>query len=162
MIVDRHRFSLIVQEYSQPLYWHIRRLVVSHDDAEDILQETLVKAYRHLWTLQNPSSLRAWLYRIATNEANRFLSRRVKSEEMSEVLVGKLFASEYVNYEMDAEVKLQKAILSLPAQQRTVFCLKYYDEMDYDEISKITGSKPETLKVSYHYAKEKVKKFLEG
>lgn len=79
---------------------------------------------------------------------------------MSEALVGKLFASEYVNYEMDAEVKLQKAILSLPATQRTVFCLKYYDDMDYDEISRITGSKPETLKVSYHYAKEKVKDFL--
>ena len=161
MRVDRQGFSSIVQEYSQPLYWHIRRLVVRHDDAEDILQETLVKAYRHIWTLQNPSSLRAWLYRIATNEANRFLSRRIKSEEMSETLVGKLFASEYVNYEMDAEVKLQKAILTLPASQRTVFCLKYYDDMDYDEISKITGSKPETLKVNYHYAKGKVKEFLE-
>lgn len=156
-----HNFSSIVKEYSQPLYWHIRRLVVSHDDAEDILQETFVKAYRHLWTLRNPSALKPWLYRIATNEANRFLSRNNRSEEISQALIDKLYASEYVNYTMDAEMKLQKAILSMSPSQRTVFCLKYYDDMDYDEIAEITHSRPETLKVTYHYAKEKVKKFLE-
>lgn len=161
MRVDEHSFSSIVREYSRPLYWHIRRLVVSHDDTEDILQDTFVKAYRHLWTLRNPAALRPWLYRIATNEANRFLSKRIKPEDMSDVLAEKLAVSEYVDYTMEAEVRLQKAILSLSPQQRTVFCLKYYDDMDYDEISKVTGSRPETLKVNYHYAKEKVKKFLE-
>lgn len=161
MKADQHTFSSIVREYSKPLYWHIRRLVVSHDDAEDILQETFVKAYRKLWTLRNSASLRPWLYRIATNEANRFLSRNVKLEEMPQVLADRLYASEYVNYTMDAEVKLQKALLSMSPAQRTVFCLKYYDDMDYDEISKITGVRVETLRVSYHYAKEKVKEFLE-
>lgn len=161
MKADQHTFSSIVREYSKPLYWHIRRLVVSHDDAEDILQETFVKAYRKLWTLRNSASLRPWLYRIATNETNRFLSRNVKLEEMPQVLADRLYASEYVNYTMDAEVKLQKALLSMSPAQRTVFCLKYYDDMDYDEISKITGVRVETLRVSYHYAKEKVKEFLE-
>lgn len=161
MKYDQHTFSSIVKEYSQPLYWHIRRLVVSHDDAEDVLQETFVKAYRHLWTLRNTSALRPWLYRIATNEANRFLSGSCRLEQMSQKLTDKLYASEYVNYTMDAEVKLQKAILSMTPAQRTVFCLKYYDDMDYEEISKITGTSQEALRVSYHYAKEKVKKFLE-
>lgn len=161
MRVDPHSFSTIVQKYSQPLYWHIRRMVVNHDDAEDILQDTFVKAYRHIWTLRNSDSLKPWLYRIATNEANRFLSKKVNSEEMSAMLSEKLLASEYVDYTREAEIKLQKAILRLSPQQRTVFCLKYYDDMDYDEISKVTGSKKETLKVNYHYAKEKVKKFLE-
>ena len=161
MMVDCKQFAAIVQEYSEPLYWHIRRLVVSHEDAQDILQETFVKAYRNIWKLRDREALKCWMYRIATNEAMRFLGKRKNDEQLSEELADKLSASDYVDYTREAEVKLQKAILTLPQQQRAVFCLKYYDEMDYGQIADVLGGKPETHKVNYHYAKEKVKRYLE-
>lgn len=158
---DDKTFSCIVHEYSQPLYWHIRRMVVDHDDAQDVLQNTFVKAFRFLWTLRDEGALKPWLYRIATNEANRFLSRKTDRNALTDTLIQTLESSSYVDYTREAEIKLQKALLGLSPQQRTVFCLRYYDEMEYDEISKVTGSKVETLKVAYHYAREKVKKYLE-
>lgn len=154
-------FSELVKEYSQPLYWHIRRIVVDHDDAEDVLQETLLRAYRKLWMLRDRNAIKPWLYRIATNEANRFLSKNYRSESLQDDLSGKLEASEYVDYTQEAEIRLQKALLQLPTLQRTVFSLKYYDELDYGEIANITGSSEGSVKVSYHYAKEKVKQLLE-
>ena len=147
--------------YSQPLYWYVRRIVVSHEDAQDILQETFIKAYRHLWQLRSGDRLKAWLYRIATNEAGRFLARNRSTEQLSALLEEKLAAPQHIDNADEAEIKLQKALLKLSPQQKTVFCLRYYNEMDYGQIAKITGSKIETLKVSYHYAKEKIKKYLE-
>ena len=161
MIVSERTFNEIVREYSQPLYFHIRRIVVSHEDAEDVLQETLVKAYRKIWMLRGRSSLRAWLYRIATNEAKRFLSKRYADAPLEAQLSEQLIASEYVDFTQEAELKLQKALVTLSPMQRAVFCLVYYEEMDYKEIARITGSTEGSVKVSYHYAKEKVKKFLE-
>lgn len=160
MKADANTFSSIVYEYSQALYWHIRRMVVNHEDAQDILQETLIKAYKHLWQLHDKSALRPWLYRIATNQANSFLSRQHQTDSLSEELTSNLMDSEYVDYSNLEGIKLQKAILSLSPQQRVVFCLRYYDGMEYPEIAEITGSSPETLKVSYHYAKDKIKKII--
>ena len=158
------RFEKIVQEYSEPLYWHIRRLVVSHEDAQDLLQDTLVTVYRKLWQLRHPSKEKAWLFRCATNVVNHFFRRKKRElgdRTLDEYLEQTLRDSEYVNYTEAAGVKLQKGLLTLTPQQRTVFTLRYYDELDYGEIARITGSKPETLKVSYHNAKEKLKKIIE-
>lgn len=161
MIANEKKFEEIVAEYSEPLYLYIRRLVVSHEDAQDILQDTLLKAFRHLWQLRDYAYLKSWLYRIATNQVNDFFKKRPQFEDLNENLCTTLLEGPYVDYTKEAEIKLQKAILTLSPQQRSVFCLKYYDDMDYDQIAKIVGAKPETLKVSYHYAKDKIKKYLD-
>lgn len=157
-------FRMLMEKYHEPIYWHIRRMVVSHDDAEDVLQETWIKIFRHLGDFRAESSLSTWIYRIATNECLRFLNRHredtLSSEEIQAELMNKLFASEYVDYENAMEVKFQQAILTLPEKQRVVFNLRYYDELKYEEISRITDSKVETLKANYHFAKEKIKEYM--
>jgi len=158
------RYEQIVKQYSEALYWHIRRLVVSHEDAQDILQDTLVNIYRKLWQLRDHSKEKAWVFRCATNEVNHFFrqkKRQLGDRTLDEYLEQTLEDSGYVDYNAAAGVRLQKALLTLSPQQRTVFTLKYYDDLDYAEIARITGSKPETLKVSYHNAKEKLKKIIE-
>ena len=157
-------FRMLVEKFQSPMYWHIRRMVVSHEDAEDVLQETFIKIFRHLDDFRAESSLSTWVYRITTNECIRFLNRRreqtVSTEEVQEELIGKLMASEYVDYDDAMEVKFQKAILTLPEKQRLVFNLRYYDELKYEEISKITDTKVETLKANYYFAKEKIKEYM--
>ena len=157
-------FRMLVEKFQSPMYWHIRRMVVSHEDAEDVLQETFIKIFRHLDDFREECSLSTWVYRIATNECIRFLNRRkeqaVSSEEIQEDLMNKLMASEYVDYDDAMEVKFQKAILTLPEKQRLVFNLRYYDELKYEEISKITDTKVETLKANYYFAKEKIKEYM--
>lgn len=154
-------FRDIVHEYSPMLYWHIRRMVVCHEDAEDVLQETFVKAYRKLWMLRNPEALKTWLYRIATNEANRFLAGRKDFADLTRDLENSLETQSYVDVSREAEIKLQKALLTMSDMQRTVFCLKYYDEMSYEQIAKVCKSTESSVKVIYHNAKEKVKQLLE-
>lgn len=156
-------FNSIVKEYQEPVYWYIRRMVVRHEDAQDILQDTFVRVYRHLWQLRDELAMRAWIYRIATGEVSRFFrkNRLSVSEEISQALEADLEGAPYVDYTREAEIKLQKAILTLSPQQRTVFNLRYYDEMDYAEISSITGSAVGTLKVAYHNAREKIERYLE-
>ena len=159
------RYLQIVDQYSEPLYWHIRRLVVSHEDAQDILQDTLVSIYRNLWQLRDEARTKAWVYRIATNKVNRFFAReqrRIGTTEIGDSLAESLESSEYVNYDEIAGIKLQKAVMTLSRQQQTVFNLRYYDDMDYKEISRITGSSEGTLKVAYHNAREKIQKYLEN
>ena len=157
-------FRMLVEKFQSPMYWHIRRMIVSHDDAEDVLQETFIKIFRHLDDFRAESSLSTWIYRIATNECIRFLNRRkeqaVSTEEVQDELMNKLMASEYIDYENDMEVKFQKAILTLPEKQRLVFNLRYYDELKYEEISRITDTKVETLKANYYFAKEKIKEYM--
>lgn len=157
-------FRLLLEKFKSPMYWHIRRMVVSHEDAEDVLQETFIKVFRYLDDFRYECSFSTWLYRIATNECLRLLDKRkdhvVSSEEMQTDLMEKLMASEYVDYDDAMEVKFQKAILTLPEKQRLVFNLRYYDELKYEEISKITDTKVETLKANYHFAKEKIKKYM--
>ena len=136
-------FRLLMAKYKEAVYWHIRRLVVSHDDAQ--------------------GSFSAWIYRIATNEALRILERR-RSERLSlddpEAGTGSLMADEYMDYSDLEAVKLQKAILSLPAKQQLAFNLRYYDEMSYDEIAAITDSTAANVKANYHTAKEKIIKYM--
>ena len=157
-------FRWLVEKFQSPMYWHIRRMVVSHEDAEDVLQETFIKVFRYLDDFRYECSFSTWLYRIATNECIRFLNHRkeqtVSDEEIHEELMEKLMASEYVDYDNAMEVKFQQALLTLPEKQRLVFNLRYYDELKYEEISQITDTKVETLKANYHFAKEKIKKFM--
>lgn len=152
-------FEEVIRDYEQPLYWHIRRMVVSHDDASDVLQETFINIYKGLPSLREKAALRGWVYRIATNECIRFLSRR-KEQALTEenaFLAEQLESSPGVNLSDGAALRFQKALLSLSPQQRTVFTLRYYDDLCYDEIAEVTGSSVATLKVAYHYAKEKIK-----
>lgn len=157
-------FKMLVDAFQEPIYNYIRRMVVSHEDAQDILQEVFIRVFRHWEQFRQESSLGTWIYKIATNECLRLLNGRkeevVSSEEVKEELIGKLKASEYVDYENELAVKFQEAILSLPEKQRIVFNLRYYDELEYEEIAHIMESKVETLKVNYHYAKDKIKEYI--
>lgn len=157
-------FKLLMDHFQQPIYWYIRRLVVAHEDAEDILQEVFIRIFRHLKQFREESSLSTWIYRIATNESLRFLNARkekaVSADEVQDELMNKLIASDFIDYDNEMAVKFQQAILTLPEKQRIVFNLRYYDELEYEAISRITDSKVETVKVNYHYAKEKIKEYM--
>ncbi len=162
---DRDKgFRMLMSNFQEPIYWHIRRIVVSHDDSEDILQETFIKIYRGLDDFRYESQLSTWIYRIATNECLRFMEKQrdelVSGEEIQEVLLNKLMTSEYIDYDNEMAVKFQQALLMLPEKQRIVFNLRYYDDLSYEEISKITGTKVEAAKTNYHYAKEKIKEYI--
>lgn len=156
-------FRLLMVRYKEAVYWHIRRLVVSHADAQDAAQETFVRVFRSFRGFKSECSLGAWIYRIATNEALRVLERRRDgrlSLDDSEARTSSLTADEYVDYSDLEAVKLQKAILSLPAKQQVAFNLRYYDELGYDEIAVVTNSTPANVKANYHIAKEKIIKYM--
>lgn len=161
---QRLKFDDVLKEYERPVYHHIRRMVVDHDDTSDIMQETFLKAYQGLGNLRDEKALKSWVYKIATNEALRFLSRRreelLSVVDENELLLGRLADSEYVDYEDKMAVDFQKALLSLSDQQRLVFNMRYYDELSYDEISEVTGCSIGTLKVQYHNAKEKITNYM--
>jgi len=157
------RYESLVREYSQPLYWHIRRMVVCHEDAQDILQETLTSMFLHLWQLKDPSKAKAWLYTVATNKAKRFLRKKAReydSGDLSGYLLENLADGSYVDYDKAAAIDLHKAILKLPAMQQLVFNLRFFDEMEYEEISKVTGSSLTSIRVNYHLAKKKVSQYI--
>lgn len=158
-------FKMLMDSFQVPIYNYIRRLVISHEDAEDVLQEVFIRVFRHIDQFREESSLSTWIYRIATNESLRLLNGRkdegvVSAEDVQEELMGKLKASDYIDYENELAVKFQEAILSLPEKQRLVFNLRYYDELEYEEIARVLDSKVDTLKVNYHYAKEKIKEYI--
>lgn len=158
-------FRLLMDQYQEPVYYFVRRQLVSHDDAEDVTQEVFIRVFRGLDGFRRDSSLTTWIYTIATNEVLRWLEKRrvaemVPAEAVQEQLVEKLRASEYVDYENELSVKFQAAVLSLPEKQRLVFNLRYYDELDYEEIARILGGKPEAMKVNYHYAKDRIKEYI--
>ena len=157
-------FKLLMDGFQQPIYHYIRRMVVSHEDAKDILQEVFIRVFRYIGRFRGESSLSTWIYSIATRECLRFLNARREEvllvEEEQKELIGKLRASDYVDYENDLAVRFQEALLTLPEKQRIVFNLRYYDELKYEEIAHILGGKVETLKVNYHLAKEKIKAYI--
>lgn len=162
-------FRLLMEKYKVALYWHIRRLVVSHDDAQDAAQETFVRVFRSFSQFRSSSQFKdgrsfgSWIYRIATNEALRILERRRDgrlSLDDPESGANGLIADEYVDYSDLEAVKLQKAILSLPTKQQLAFNLRYYDELGYDEIAAITNSTAANVKANYHVAKEKIIKYM--
>ena len=152
-------FRLLMQSYKEPIYWHIRRLVVSHDDAQDAAQEAFIRIFRSFGQYNEANSLRAWLFRIATNEALRLIERR-SEDSMPIEKVFDIQADSYINYGDLEAVRLQKAILSLPPKQQLAFNLRYYDEMDYEEIAQIADTTASSVKASYHVAKEKIIKYM--
>lgn len=157
-------YTKIVRKYQERLYWHIRRLVVNHEDANDVLQNTFIKVWRYLENFREEANLYTWLYRIATNETLTFLEKEKKRVTLSisdddNGLSNKLKAEK--GYDINKlEWKLQKAIQSLPEKQRIVFTLRYYDEMPYEEMSKVLETSTGALKASYHHAVKKVEEFL--
>ncbi len=156
-------FRLLMQKYKQPVYWHIRRLVVAHDDAQDATQETFVRIFRSFDKFRNDESFRSWIFRIATNEALRLIDSRKQEQlslEANDYEANKIMADDYVDYTHLEAVKLQKAILSLPTKQQVVFNLRYYDELSYEEIAEVTGSTPSAAKMNFHIAKEKIVKYM--
>lgn len=157
-------FEQVLRDYEKPLYWHIRRMVVSHEDAQDVTQETFIKIYKGLNTLKEKEALRAWVYRIATNECLRHLKQRreaaLSTIDDGSILMQDLMESSQVDYDKEMEVRFQQAILTLSDLQRVVFNLRYYDELPYEEIATLTGSSVDSLKVTYHNAKEKVKNYI--
>jgi RNA polymerase sigma factor (sigma-70 family) len=158
-------FRLIVEKYSSRLYWHIRRLVILHEDADDALQNTFINAWKNIGEFRNESAIFTWLYAIATNEALTLINKRKKNAAVSIDDLGNIFASSvegssYFDGE-EAEKKLQNAILQLPEKQRIVFNLKYYDEMTYEEMSSVLKTSEGALKASYHHAVKKIQKFVE-
>ncbi len=155
-------FTLLVKKYQNRLYWHIRRLVIEHEDADDVLQNTFLKAWQGLAKFRQESQLYTWLYRVATNEALSFMkktqrSRSVPFEEGGAGLSKLVEQSAGISGD-EISLKLQKAILMLPAKQRLVFNMKYFDEMKYEEISAVLGTSVGALKASYHHAVKKIEK----
>lgn len=157
-------FRLLMQRYGKALYWHIRRIVVSHDDAEDALQETAIKIFRSTDSYRGEGKLTSWIYRIATNEALQVLRKRAGLFHSIDSLSPQLLSTLEEEAQVDADkavLALQKALIGLPSQQRIVFTMRYYDDLTYEEIAEATGKSVGTLKVNYHYAYEKVKKYLQ-
>jgi len=156
-------FREIVERYQQRLYWHIRKIIVNHDDTDDVLQNCLIKAWKGLEDFRGASGLYTWLYRIATNEALSFLkqkrSEKTDWESVEYMLADELEADELFDGN-ELEKKLQKAILSLPEKQRLVFNMKYYDDMKYEDMSKILRTSVGALKASYHHAVKKIEAII--
>jgi len=152
----------MVEKYQRRLYWHLRRLLVDHDDTDDVLQNTLINAWRAIPKFRHDSQLYTWLYRIATNEALSFIkkSRRdrlLAYEEGGQAMSDLVDTSSYISGD-EISMKLQKAVLMLPAKQRLVFNMKYFDEMKYEDISEVLGTSVGGLKASYHLAVKKIEK----
>lgn len=158
---QRQAFGMIVAQYSEQLYWKIRHLVLTHDDANDILQNTFLKAWQAIDKFHNKSRISTWLYRIAINESLDFLRKQknLKTADDSEGLANLLMADEFFDGN-EAQAVLQEAIATLPEVQRTVFNLRYYDNMKYSSISEILGTSEGSLKASYHIAVKKISEYV--
>jgi RNA polymerase sigma factor (sigma-70 family) len=159
-----YAFNLLVQKYQQKVYWHIRKMVIDHDDANDLTQETFIKAWKGLSTFREDARLYTWLYRIATNECLNFLNKKKRRfflpiVDVQAELSAKLDTDELISGD-EIQLKLQKALLTLPDKQRLVFNMKYFDEMKYEEISAVLGTSVGALKASYHLAVKKIEDFL--
>ena len=159
-------FEVLVNTYKERLYWHIRRIVLDHDDADDVLQNTFIKVYKNIGGFKGESKLYSWLYRIATNESLTFWSQKSKkmgisSEARQESLVHNLQADVYFEGD-EIQLKLQQALATLPEKQKLVFNMKYFQEMKYDEISEILETSVGGLKASYHLAVKKIEAFLKN
>lgn len=156
---------LLMDVFQSRLYWHVRRLIVDHDLAQDVLQETFIKAYQNFHQFKQDSLLYTWLYRIATNEALQQLKKMKKMNQTDEEATYYLQNLVADNIDHDAEeiqVLLQKAIHQLPEKQKLVFTMRYYDEIPYEELSTILEMSVSTLKTNYHYAKQKVEEFIKN
>ncbi len=164
---EKHKeqaFTQLLALYKERLYWHIRKIVISHDDADDVLQNTFIKVYRNIHNFKGESKLFSWMYRIATNEAITHINSNAKrnnitSEALQHQAVSNLESDVY--FEADAiQIKLQKAIATLPQKQQLVFNMKYFDDLKYSEISEILDTSEGALKASYHLAVKKIEAYL--
>lgn len=158
-------FRLLIKSYGKPLYWHIRRMVVVHEDASDVLQETFVKVFRHFSQYDEGNSFRAWLYSIATREALRLLGKRqgmttLPLDYLTATETPSMESQDYFDNSDAIAAKLQRAILSLPTKQQLAFNLRYYNELSYDEIAEIAGSSAASMKANYHVAKARIIEYM--
>lgn len=157
-------YRLLVSTYKERLYWHIRKIVITHDDADDVLQNTFIKIFRNISSFKGDSKLFSWMYRIATNEAITHLKRNAKilqlnSEELISQKVNNLPSDVY--FEGDTiQLKLQQAIATLPHKQQLVFNMKYFEDITFKDMADILDTSEGALKTSYHLAKQKIEKFL--
>ena len=157
-------FEKLIDLYKRPMYYHIRSIVLNHDDADDVLQNTFLKIFKHLKSFKGDSKLFSWVYRIATNESLTFLKQKSKrngwtSDLMQSKSIENLVADSYFNGD-EIQVKLQRAILTLPPKQQLIFKMKYFNELKYEEISEILGTTVGGLKASYHHAVKKIEEFI--
>jgi RNA polymerase sigma factor (sigma-70 family) len=157
-------FQKLLRDYQKPLYHHIRNIVLNHNDADDVLQNTFVKVFQHLKNFKGDSKLFSWMYRIATNESITFINQKAKrngstSEALQSRIVDNLKADVYFDGN-EIQLKLQKAVAQLPEKQRLVFKMKYYEEIKYEAMSQILGTSVGALKSSYHHAVKKIEEFV--
>ena len=157
-------FTAIIKKYQEKLYWHIRRMVVEHEDANDVLQNVFIRVWNGLENFREDSQLYTWLYRIATNECLSYLEQQKRKstlsfDEMESGLSNKIVADKYFDPNK-LEWKLQLAIQQLPEKQRIVFTLRYYDEMPYEEMSRVLDTSEGALKASYHHAVKKIEDYI--
>jgi RNA polymerase sigma-70 factor (ECF subfamily) len=159
-------FSLLVRKYQQRVYWLIRKMVIDHDDADDLTQEVFIKVHKNIGEFRQDSQLYTWIYRIATNECLNFLKRKKRRfflplGDIEGELTAKLTSSDHISGD-EVQIHLQKALLRLPQKQRLVFNMKYFDDLSYEEIAEITNTTVGALKASYHHAVKKIEVFLKG
>lgn len=157
-------FDSLVRKYQQKIYWHIRKMVIDHEDANDLTQDTFVKIWKNLHNFQGSSQLYTWLYRIATNECLTFLEKKKRNfltsiDDVNKELAEKLDSGHLISGDA-IQMQLQKALLTLPDKQRLVFNMKYFDDLTYDEIAEITHTSVGALKASYHLASKKIEEFI--
>jgi len=157
-------FNLLVRQYQQRVYWHVRKMVIDHDDADDLTQEVFIKIHKYIDGFREDSQLFTWVYRIATNECLSFLNKKKKRfflplEDVGEQLSAKLDSSMDIDGD-EIQKRLQKAILKLPDKQRLVFNMKYFDDLPYETIADITKTSVGALKASFHHAVKKIESFL--
>ncbi len=159
-------FKTLVKRYKEKLYWHIRKIVISHDDADDVLQNTFIKIFRNIDKFKGDSKLYTWMYRIATNESISFLNSKAKrnqvsNETLNENALQNLVADVYFEGD-EIQLKLQKAIAQLPRIQQLVFNMRYFDDIKYKDMSSILETSEGALKASYHIAVKKIKTYLQA
>ncbi|EAR01624.1 RNA polymerase sigma factor [Maribacter sp. HTCC2170] len=157
-------FEVLVNTYKERLYWHIRRIVLNHDDADDVLQNTFIKVFKNIEGFKGDSKLFSWMYRIATNESLTFLKKKsnklgISNIELQDRMVNNLQADVYFEGD-EIQMKLQKAVAALPEKQKLVFNMKYFEEMKYDDISEILNTSVGGLKASYHLAVKKIEAYI--
>ncbi|XOV95116.1 MAG: RNA polymerase sigma factor [Bacteroidota bacterium] len=158
-------FNLLLREYQERIYWHVRKMVIKHEDADDLTQDVFIKVWNNLDKFRAESSLFTWIYRIATNECLNFLNKKkkrffIKIHDITDELSNNLSVENKLLEGSEVEIKLQKALLRLPDKQRLVFNMKYFDDMKFDEIAEITNTSVGALKASYHHAVKKIEEFL--
>lgn len=157
-------FQMLLSQYQRPLYHHIRNIVLNHDDADDVLQNTFIKVFQHLKGFKGDSKLFSWMYRIATNEAITFINQKAKrngttSEALQSKIVENLKSDSFFDG-TEIQIKLQKAIATLPEKQQLVFKMKYFEEIKYEDMSEILGTSVGALKASYHHAVKKIENYV--